>query len=511
MKEKKRARLEEDASSSSDEETVPKNKITVTERLQSSRSDVSSLIASYAESDEEDTNRGYVKKEDINRKVYEEEEQDEEDIAAMKQRVKKKMRETRAKDIKRQKKKREKRREMKSGNLIVTEQKESVVTVKVDAQKQQATPQEKQQEKQQATPQENQVKVYKTPAYKRKHYTVSIAIPGSILEKSDDALRTRLCGDIARAATLFRVDEVIIYNEAGSNVDMTNFLPNIQHTSSTSLDDTQDDHDGSLYRDRYQQHGSKKLMMDDNVFLANILYFLETPPYLRYKLFPDPLDCLKHAINLPTLSAPHHLMAREFPHRYRDGVVVENNLVFVGHQKLCMIKNVNLPIGIRVTVETFKEEKDLFLGRVVSSTEPKNKEGIYWGYNVRVANSLSHAITECPHKQGYDAIVAIGEGGRSVDDDDYSLPPFQHLLLVFGKDNDDGLSSAMLNDKRFPFGTDVRDVFDQYIDICPHRGSKNLQTQEAVTIALATLRKRLDRNMPPVTATVSKFSTIKLR
>jgi predicted SPOUT superfamily RNA methylase MTH1 len=532
-----KVRLEEEkvdsqSEDSSEDEEELKRKITVAEYLKSNKLDVASLISTYEESDD-DEKRGYVKKDDINRKSYDEnkkEEEEEEDIAAMKQRLKKKMREARAKDIKRRKKKREKRREMRSGNLIIEEQKESVMNVTVinkndnidivkdlDSKPTSTVVESKVEKPKQ--PVKETIKVYKTPAYKRKHYTVSIAIPGSILSdaKGEDMIRTHICGEIARTAALFRIDEIIVYNETATPVDMSHFLPNIQKKVVDDQQEEYQDMDGSQYKSRYEHYGSgKRLPMDDNVYMANILYFLETPPYLRSKLFPGTLECLRYAVNLPALGAPHHLMAREFPHRYRDGVIVqgEGNLVFIGHQKLCLIKN-HLPPGIRVTIETYKEEKDFFMGRIVSSSDPKTKEGMYWGYNVRIANSLSHVLTECPHAGGYDMVIACGEGGRSVDDDDYSIRPFKNLLIVFGKasneTNDDGLSNALSNDKRIPYGTDIRDVFDQYIDVCPHRGSKILRTQEAITITLSTLRKRLDRNTPPVTPSTSKFSSIKLR
>lgn len=45
-------------------------------------------------------------------------------------------------------------------------------------------------------------------------YTVSIAVPGSILAKAQSAeLQTYLAGQIARAATLFAIDEVIVFDD----------------------------------------------------------------------------------------------------------------------------------------------------------------------------------------------------------------------------------------------------------------------------------------------------------
>jgi methyltransferase len=42
-----------------------------------------------------------------------------------------------------------------------------------------------------------------------------MAIPGSLIEKvQSKELKTYVCGQLARAATLFCVDEVIVYNES---------------------------------------------------------------------------------------------------------------------------------------------------------------------------------------------------------------------------------------------------------------------------------------------------------
>ncbi|VDM70091.1 unnamed protein product, partial [Strongylus vulgaris] len=49
---------------------------------------------------------------------------------------------------------------------------------------------------------------------KDSNYSISIAIPGSFLNNGQSAeLRTYMAGQIARAATLFCVDYVIVYDE----------------------------------------------------------------------------------------------------------------------------------------------------------------------------------------------------------------------------------------------------------------------------------------------------------
>lgn len=46
-------------------------------------------------------------------------------------------------------------------------------------------------------------------------FTISIAVPGQFLNNAQSAeLRTYMAGQIARAATLYRVDEIIIYDES---------------------------------------------------------------------------------------------------------------------------------------------------------------------------------------------------------------------------------------------------------------------------------------------------------
>ena len=45
-------------------------------------------------------------------------------------------------------------------------------------------------------------------------YTVSVALPGSIVENAQSAeLRTILAGQVARALVIFNVDEVVVFDE----------------------------------------------------------------------------------------------------------------------------------------------------------------------------------------------------------------------------------------------------------------------------------------------------------
>lgn len=120
--------------------------------------------------------------------------------------------------------------------------------------------------------------------------TISIAVPGSILENAQSAeLRTYLAGQIARAACVFCVDEVIVYDDVGDKMD----------TKKAKLEEA----DGV------------RVARKSCVQLARILQYLECPQYLRKHFFPLHKD-LEFAGLLNPLDAPHHLrQSNDFKYR----------------------------------------------------------------------------------------------------------------------------------------------------------------------------------------------------
>ena len=124
-------------------------------------------------------------------------------------------------------------------------------------------------------------------------HTVSMAIPGSILRGAQTReLRSYLVGQIARAAVVHEVDEIIV------------FVDSAYEASAPDLDKT------------------------PSVICCRLLQYLECPSYLRKALFPVHPD-LALAGLLPTLDTPHH-MRREDISLYREGVVVENKASSTG-------------------------------------------------------------------------------------------------------------------------------------------------------------------------------------
>ena len=305
------------------------------------------------------------------------------------------------------------------------------------------------------------------PSGRGRHYTLSVALPGSILDNAQSPeLRTYLGGQIARALAVFNVDEVIIFDD-----------------ERTSKEATKKTTDGEF--DGIGKHGQGCLQ------LARILQFLECPQYLRKAFFPIHKD-LKYAGVLNPTDMPHHLRATE-KSEFREGVVLDRpptkrgSLVNVGLQKDMIVDKILTP-GLRVTVRLDPEQTgSKIYGSVVSPSTPRVESGMYWGYSVRLAESLSAVFAGTPYKEGYDLSVGTSERGVNVDDCQLD-EGFQHLLVVFGGVR--GLEAALEVDEKLE-GDDPEPLFDRYLNTCPQQGSRTIRTEEAVLVTLAALRPKI--------------------
>ncbi|XP_050220272.1 uncharacterized protein LOC126670561 [Mercurialis annua] len=288
--------------------------------------------------------------------------------------------------------------------------------------------------------------------------TVSVALPGSIIDNTQSLeLATRLAGQIARAATIFRIDEIVVFDNGSSSVKEDPTVNNSDENESGAA------------------------------FLIRILRYLETPQYLRKALFPR-LNSLRFVGLLPPLDAPHHVRKHEWV-PYREGVTLNEKapnsvgtLVDVGLSKNVLIDQVLEP-GIRVTVAMGADRNlDADLPRqVVSLSKPREEAGMYWGYRVRYASSISSMLNDSPYQGGYDHVIGTSEHGQIINSSELSLPSFRHLMIAFG--GLAGLEECIEEDSKLK-GTNVREVFDSYLNTCPHQGSRTIRTEEAIFISL---------------------------
>lgn len=306
--------------------------------------------------------------------------------------------------------------------------------------------------------------------------TISIAVPGSILDNAQSPeLRTYLAGQIARAACVYKVNEVVVFDDKGEVTDAEK---------------------RKIRKDDVLGEGRVACLQ-----LARILQYLECPQYLRKYFFPIHKD-LQYAGILNPLDAPHHLRQQDVS-LYREGVVTNKPIkpgkgsqVNVGLLHEVHVDKV-LTAGIRVTVKIpFGQEGVKKLkGYIVPPDIPRSDTGVYWGYNVRLADNLTEAITQCPHKDGYDLTIGTSDKGTPVDNIDNAELEYHHALIVFG--GLAGLEVAVGVDPNL----DVDDpalVFHKYLNTCPEQGSRTIRTEEAVLVSLAELRSKLTPKKPPL-------------
>ena len=315
-------------------------------------------------------------------------------------------------------------------------------------------------------------------------------------------LRNALASRIARAAAVFCVDEIIIFNDGQSQ------------SHSKSPHPWQGHHRGGGGRDFESEDGYTGVSDPDN-FLYHLLSYLECPPYLRMKLFPLHPN-LRTAGSSHSLDMPHHLKAEEWC-QYREGVTTEESStdsettsVDVGFASAIKI-HAAIPPYTRVTLKFASAETPssfpfrpnappsaIPAAEAVDPAEPRGEAGYYWGYTVRQASSLSAVFTESPFEEGYDVSIGTSERGVHLSDVLYkqtskttrSLPEsFKHALIVFG--GVAGLEVAAAADPELAgkgiTKANVGDLFDFWVNACPGQGSRTIRTEEAVWVTLSQL------------------------
>jgi predicted SPOUT superfamily RNA methylase MTH1 len=370
---------------------------------------------------------------------------------------------------------------------------------------------------------------------KARNWTVSIALPGSwLLNAKKPDHKTMQVGRIARAAAVFCVDEIIVFDDNPSG-----FAPNVvsdRYTRGKKSKSKQEILDSIPEGDQPWQNPDQ--------FLYHVLAFAECPPHLRF-CHDDPSLSIfqKHknlewAGTLPSMDMPHHLRPHEWC-QFREGVVAgpadppaaaksskknskkgEEQYVYV---KCGLPFPVIVPVPPGAPIETAMRTTVRFASSgpprnwpqlseaecanlevtACSSSLPREESGYYWGYSVRKASSLSTVFSECEFDGGYDFTIGTSERGVDVRDiiPETTKNPsvqapgkFNHLLLVFG--GVAGIEPAVANDpvlaeKGLGKGS-AHSLFDSWVNLVPNQGSRTIRTEEAVEFGLCALKPYVD-------------------
>ncbi|PVI06482.1 deoxyribose-phosphate aldolase 2 [Periconia macrospinosa] len=369
---------------------------------------------------------------------------------------------------------------------------------------------------------------------KGRDWTLSMAVAGSIIAnvvKPDH--KTLLAGRIARAAAVFCVDEIIVFDDDPTNIP--NYIDPIytnkgKKTKAQALDSIAE-HD--------------EPWQNPDQFLYHVLSYAECPPHLRadqnpgLSLFPQHQN-LKWVGMLPSLDMPHHLKSHEWC-RFREGVTLgptsdarstpsSKKSKDKSKQQPGTYVKCGLPYPVRIATEVppvmrvtlrftdpeppkswphlSQQECEALKVEAVAPTVPRQEEGYYWGYQIRRAGSLSEVFTASEFKDGYDLSIGTSERGaplkailpdhlvskqikKTRDPNVAQLPSeFNHLLIVFG--GVAGLEPAVAADPEFKrvglTKETAHEAFDAWVNLVQGQGSRTIRTEEAVEFGLFGLK-----------------------
>lgn len=273
---------------------------------------------------------------------------------------------------------------------------------------------------------------------------LSIAIPASIVSDVPHLReKTSKIGLLGRAAAIFRVDEIIIYLDN----------PRVNQKKDVDL-------------------------------IVTLLSYMETPQYLRKKLFGLSPE-LRYAGVLPPLRTPHHPLNRKMKNlkmgEHREGVVLSKTkagvLVDIGVEQAALIPNKRLPIGKRVTVKVTKVDK-----RVKAEAANRDEIAEYWGYMITKQNM---SFARMVKKGGFDLTIATSKYGAPFAEVAEKIAEqwrmADNVLVAFGAATE-GLYEIVKRE-----GFDLDAVVDFVVNTIPLQGTETVRTEEAVVASLAIL------------------------
>ncbi len=271
---------------------------------------------------------------------------------------------------------------------------------------------------------------------------LSVAIPASFASDTPHLReKTFRIGMIGRAASIFRVNEVILYPD----------LPQTDQRRDINL-------------------------------IATILAYMETPQYLRKRLFKIQPE-LQYAGVLPPLRTPHHPLADRIQDlkvgEFREGAVVsysqQGSLVDVGVEQPILVANTKLKQNTRVTLritELRKHPKAVL-------ANPQEIQS-YWGYKVTVSDATFGRLLR---NGSFDLVVATSRKGKPIDALMNELATrwkqSHKTLVAFGAPTQGLFEIAAHEHVR------LEDLAHFVVNTLPKQATETVRTEEALYASLA--------------------------
>lgn len=269
--------------------------------------------------------------------------------------------------------------------------------------------------------------------------TIKVAIPDTSLSDSTNLRqKTTKAGRIARALAVFRVEEVFVYK--------TGFLP-----------------------------PSK---MRDADLLVKILRYLDTPQYLRRRVFPKS-PSLQFTGTLPPLRTRSHPLQSSLADltegTIRWGVQVRPNQIDLGFKKL-------------ISYSESVSERDPTLFKVVGISPKITLEAIersdvqeYWGYEARRIGGLVGFLKESENMTRIGFSRKAPSFKKMVDDLSSTISNTGSILAIFGGPVR-GITELCVNEKE-----DVKHHIDFWINTVMDQGTETVRLEEALVISLGLM------------------------
>ena len=278
---------------------------------------------------------------------------------------------------------------------------------------------------------------------------MTVAIPASVISDTPHLReKTSKVGLIGRAVAIFRVNEIVVYPD------------NPKASQSADAD-----------------------------LIATLLAYMETPQYLRKRLFKlEPR--LQYAGILPPLRTAHHPLNRKIKNlkvgEYREGVILsktrEGALVDIGVEQPALMREKQSAAGKRLTVRIVKVDD-----QVEVQTASRGEVPFYWGYTVSVERrSFNKFLAD----RKFDLTIATSKFGAKFAEVAEKIAEkwkkASSILVGFGAPTR-GLYEIARDE-----GANLNDIVDFVVNTIADQGTETVRTEEALLASLAVLNGQFD-------------------
>lgn len=219
----------------------------------------------------------------------------------------------------------------------------------------------------------------------------------------------------------------------------------------------------------------------DKKILKTILEYLDTPPYLRKKIYPK-MWMLKHAGTLPPIKSPHHKTLVDMKDikdgDVRFGIALKQNdsmFVDVGLEK--MIKYKGSQIGKKVLVRISNKTQ------LIAEDVSKDNVADYLGYDVQFVDSLSSLLADAKSE----VLMTSVEGApftKYVDNLMTKVKVSRNFLVIFGSPKF-GLRKILESENKKISST------DNLLNMFPLQGTQTVRLEEAILGTLSIVNNYL--------------------